>query len=70
MDYFDSDTITKVISVIVVFLVISGLLMLSWNIVISDIFTLRRITYIEAIVLNFTIRFLFQSVEFQKDKIE
>lgn len=70
MNYFDSETITKAISVIMIFLVISALFMLSWNMVISDIFTLRRITYMEAIVLNFTIRFLFQSVEFQKDTIE
>jgi hypothetical protein len=60
----------KSASVISIFLIISALFMLAWNIVICDIFNVRRIAYWEAIVLNFTIRFLFQSVEFEKDKVE
>ena len=70
MDKFDNETVIKVVSVIAIFLIISGLFMLSWNIVISDIFNLRLISFIEALILNFTFRFLFQSVEFEKDKIE
>ena len=60
----------KSASVISIFLIISALFMLAWNIVICDIFNVRRIAYWEAIVLNVTIRFLFQSVEFEKDKVE
>ena len=60
----------KSVSVMGIFLVISALFMLAWNIVLCDIFNVRRIAYWEAIVLNFTIRFLFQSVEFEKDKLE
>lgn len=66
----NQEVIVKVVSVIMIFLIISALFMLSWNVVIQDIFNLRKINYIEAIVLNFTLRFLFQSVEFEKDKLE
>jgi hypothetical protein len=66
----NKELFVKSVSVISIFLIISALFMLAWNIVISDIFNVRRIAYWEAIVLNFTIRFLFQSVEFEKDKVE
>lgn len=66
----NQEVIVKVVSVIMIFLIISALFMLSWNMVIQDIFNLRKINYVEAVVLNFTLRFLFQSVEFEKDKVE
>jgi len=63
---WDQETLIKILTYFCVFLTMSYILMLCFNASISDIFSLRKITFFESVCINFICRILFQTVEFEK----
>lgn len=63
---WNEETGIKIISYILMFLLMSYVLMLCFNASISDIFSTKKINFIDAICINFICRILFQTVEFEK----
>lgn len=63
---WDQETIIKIFTYFSIFFIMSYLLMLCFNASISDIFSIRKITFFESICINFICRILFQTVEFEK----
>lgn len=59
-----SEFLLVLLYLIVIVAVIGYITQVIWNSVISDIFSLRNITYIEAVVLNVFFRLSFQSFDF------
>lgn len=59
---------TEILILIIYLILIVGIIgyitQVIWNSIISDIFSLRQITYIESIVLNIFFRISFQSFDF------
>ena len=59
-----SEFLLVLLYLIVIVAVIGYITQVIWNSVISDIFSLRNITYVEAVVLNVFFRLSFQSFDF------
>ena len=59
-----SEFLLVLLYLIVIVAIIGYITQVIWNSVISDIFSLRNITYIEAVVLNVFFRLSFQSFDF------
>jgi hypothetical protein len=58
------EIIVLVVYLIVIVLVIGLITQVVWNSLISDIFSLRQISYLESVVLNIFFRISFQGFEF------
>ena len=58
------EIIVLVVYLIVIVLVIGLITQVVWNTLISDIFSLRQISYLESVVLNIFFRISFQGFEF------
>jgi hypothetical protein len=58
------EIIVLVVYLIVIVLVIGLITQVVWNTLISDIFSLRQISYLESVVLNIFFRISFQGFEY------